>query len=347
MQQLSKNTVNHTNNFDLLRLLFALFVMITHSYPLTGVAEIDILAQITHGQALLSKVGVNGFFVISGYLIFQSLTRSKSGLDYLKKRFLRIYPGLTVVLVLSVLLGAAVSEYGLLQYFTSWSTLTYIPNNLLMKIQYGITGSFQYNAFTFTMNGCLWTIPYEVLFYIVLFSLFSIRNNKKAVIILLFATYLFFFVYRFSGLLNFNFEIYRLGFSTIAELGLFFIGGSLMAALHIEKLHFRNWISILFFGFVILAFIFNYYYIAQVIILPILLTSFGSLSTPFIRGINQKIGDLSYGIYIYGFPIQQTCYYYFKPNYLQMMAISIPITLIFAWLSWNLVEKRALALKNK
>ena len=60
----------HKNNFDFLRLVFAVFVIITHSYSISGIKEIDILSQLTNGQTALSYVGVRGFFIISGYLIF-------------------------------------------------------------------------------------------------------------------------------------------------------------------------------------------------------------------------------------------------------------------------------------
>src|SRR6476646_3313529 len=92
----------HQNNFDFLRLIFALSVIITHSYPLSGLPEIDPLHRLTAGQLSFSYVGVRGFFVISGFLIYESLMRSKGLDDYFIKRILRIYPGLLVVLALTV-----------------------------------------------------------------------------------------------------------------------------------------------------------------------------------------------------------------------------------------------------
>ena len=79
------------NNFDLLRILFAWFVIVSHSYVLNGVGESDPLGQLTSNYFILSFIGVKGFFVISGYLILQSLTRSKTVLDYVAKRMLRIF----------------------------------------------------------------------------------------------------------------------------------------------------------------------------------------------------------------------------------------------------------------
>ena len=73
---------------------------------------------------------------------------------------------------------------------------------------------------------------------------------------------------------------------------------------------------------------------------------FGLNPIPFIYNIGEKIGDLSYGIYIYGFPVQQTLMYYFKLNYLELMVYSLIISYIFAYFSWHLIEKNALRLKK-
>ena len=95
--------MRHTNNFDFLRLLFAVWVIITHSYPLTGQPEQDLLWKITNGQTVFSYISVRGFFAISGYLIIQSLLRSNNLIDYYWKRILRIFPALFVVLLFSTI----------------------------------------------------------------------------------------------------------------------------------------------------------------------------------------------------------------------------------------------------
>jgi peptidoglycan/LPS O-acetylase OafA/YrhL len=98
------------NNFDFLRLLFASFVIITHSYALSGNKECDLLCQYTNGQVSFSYLGVRGFFVISGYLVFQSLKRSRNIFDYSIKRILRLYPALILMLILTILFVPFVYE---------------------------------------------------------------------------------------------------------------------------------------------------------------------------------------------------------------------------------------------
>ena len=112
-----KKTMDYRkNNFDFLRLIFASFVIITHSYPLSGIKECDFICQLTFGQVSFSYVGVKGFFVISGYLIFQSLQRSENIFDYFWKRLLRLFPALIVVLFLTVILTLFV-YYGVTTFF--------------------------------------------------------------------------------------------------------------------------------------------------------------------------------------------------------------------------------------
>jgi hypothetical protein len=53
----------HSNNFDFSRLLFSFFMVITHSYPLSGEKEYDTLCQLTEGQMSFSYLGVRGFFI--------------------------------------------------------------------------------------------------------------------------------------------------------------------------------------------------------------------------------------------------------------------------------------------
>lgn len=66
--------ISHDNNLDFLRLFFALSVIITHSYALTGLIENDILMRFSNKQASLSHTAVEGFLIISGYLITKKST---------------------------------------------------------------------------------------------------------------------------------------------------------------------------------------------------------------------------------------------------------------------------------
>jgi peptidoglycan/LPS O-acetylase OafA/YrhL len=335
------------NNFDFLRLIFALFVLITHSWALTGLSNDDWLAQISGDKLNFAKIGVDGFFIISGYLIYQSLCRSKSLLDYYYKRLLRLFPALIIILLLTVfVLGPVVYEGGISDYIKNRSTWTYIPNNLtLVHLQYTINGIFTHNPFPGTINGSLWTIPYEFFMYILVSFLFVFTNQYKKMLILagllVLVTCRLFFYGRLSQ------YGYILTGDQLITLGTCFFMGSVLASLNFESSAYHK---IIFFTSVIGIFIAlwsNYFDNIFLLLFPFAVISAGISATKYINKIGHAIGDLSYGIYIYAFVVQQTLMHFFKLNYLQLMLGALIPTLLFAYLSWHLVEKRALKLKPK
>jgi peptidoglycan/LPS O-acetylase OafA/YrhL len=338
----------HKNNFDFLRLIFAVFVIITHSYPLSGIIEEDILFQITHGQTSLSYIGVRGFFVISGFLIFQSLLRSKSLTDYYWKRVLRLFPALFIVLLLTVLLGVFVYQGSPLDYFASKSVRTYIPNNLtLYSLQYHISGVFETNPYKSAINGSLWTIPYEFTLYILVsfFFFFKSKGNFIRLILIVLIIVLYILNLMITDYLSeLNYKV--LNAKYMSNLGLYFLIGSFMANINFKSDKLKY---VLFFAAIILFILslaFNVFNKFEFIILSVIVIPFGLLSVKYINNIVKKIGDMSYGIYIFAFPVQQTLMYYFKFDYKELMFCSLIITLLLSYFSWHLIEKRALEFKK-
>lgn len=339
--------MHRKNNFDFLRLIFSAFVIITHSYPLAGMKECDWLCQITNGQTSFSYIGVRGFFVISGYLIFQSLERSKNLLTYYWKRFLRLFPALFIMLMLTVLLGSFIYENDQVSYINNMDVWTYLPNNLtLYNLQYKISGIFEYNPYKGAINGSLWTIPYEFTLYILVSLLFFVKTNKTLLkIISVLGLLVFTFANIFyakqlgSNLLNLNSKLFM-------DLGMFFAVGSFMAIIKIEVFKYKNQLLAIGFLFLMGALYFKGFYISKFIVLPIIIILFGLKSTPVLNEVGNKIGDVSYGMYIYAFPIQQTLEYFFKLNYLELMFVSFIISFVFGYISWHLIEKRFLRLKT-
>lgn len=98
---MNPDKARRNNNFDFLRLIFSSLVICSHSYPLTGNPEI--LGAATQQQTL-GGIAIDSFFIMSGYLIFISLQNSKSGVNYLWKRFLRLFPGLFILLIITLLI---------------------------------------------------------------------------------------------------------------------------------------------------------------------------------------------------------------------------------------------------
>jgi peptidoglycan/LPS O-acetylase OafA/YrhL len=340
--------MHRKNNFDFVRLLFASFVIITHAYPLSGLdGKGDWLSQITNGQIVFSYVGVKGFFVISGYLIFQSLERSKSLLDYYWKRFLRLFPALLIVLILTIILSPFVYENASIPYIRNMDVWSYIPNNLsLYKTQYYISGIFENNAYKGAINGSLWTIKYEFTMYVILSFLFFFKGNNnilRPILIFLFGFLAIGYVFFFDYLNQFGFI---LGGGLLLELGSFFIAGSLLASLKIENVKHFNYLTLLRLIIIVLSLILGVFREVTIFTFPILVVYCCVKSTPFINNIGNQLGDLSYGIYIYGFPVQQTLYYYFQSDYIQLMIYGLIISSVLSYFSWHFIEIKALSYKK-
>jgi peptidoglycan/LPS O-acetylase OafA/YrhL len=335
------------NNFDFLRLMFALFVIVTHSYPLTGVTECDFLCQITGNQLSFSYLGVRGFFIISGFLIFQSLSRSQTLKQFYWKRFLRLIPALAVVLFITPLLAYFVYQQAGTPYFLNKSAWFYFPLNLLIyKDYFSIDGVFENNPYPSKINGSLWTIRYEVTLYILLSVLFFIKHKPKKCIGVLGALYLILIALAFFYMEPLEkFKLILRG-NYMVDLGIYFISGALLASLNFEKITHKNELWIITFLLTITSLVFHFFDLTKYVFLPIIILLFGLKSTSVINQIGSSIGDLSYGIYIYGFPVQQTLVHFFELNHLSLMALSIPITFLLAFLSWHIIEKKALSFKK-
>jgi peptidoglycan/LPS O-acetylase OafA/YrhL len=102
---------NHKNAFDVLRVLFALFVFISHSYFLTGRDIFEPVNVLSKGQTSLADIGVMGFFSLSGYLITSSFDRSSNSFRFIYNRVLRIFPGFWVCLIVTAFVIAPLMHY--------------------------------------------------------------------------------------------------------------------------------------------------------------------------------------------------------------------------------------------
>lgn len=322
-------------------------MVIAHGYPLSGFSiSNQLIYQLTNKQIELSNIGLNGFFIISGYLIFKSLERSKTIYNYLWKRILRLFPALFVVLLLTILLAPLVYE-NQIAYWKNNEVITYLPRNLLLyDLQYGISGIFESNPHPSAINGSLWTICYEFTLYLILSVLFFIKSRYIRISILSIGFVFMFFCYNF--LMEKYGAISILGMQVLHffNLGTFFIAGSLLAVVNFEIMKYKIFVFVFIFILVLIALHFNLYDHVKHILLTLLVLLFGLIAINPIHKINV-IGDLSYGVYIYSFPIQQTLMYYFNLNTIALITSSVLISILFGYISWHLVEKRMLILKNK
>jgi peptidoglycan/LPS O-acetylase OafA/YrhL len=149
-------------NLNELRFLFAACVLVSHAVQLAGFADLYFLRRV-----FSSEVAVQGFFILSGYLVLRSFERSTSVMDFYKRRALRIYPAYVVAVVL--FLGLAVLQQTLRGTEVAWEQIPrYLAMNLMLAnfLQPGIDGVFQGSRIE-EINGALWTIKVEAMFYLI------------------------------------------------------------------------------------------------------------------------------------------------------------------------------------
>lgn len=320
------------NNFDFLRFMAALFVILSHSTPLTGLKIPEPLTNETTGQMSFGRLGVIIFFFLSGFLITGSFMNSRSLVGYLKARALRIFPGLFTVLLLSiVVLGPLVTNLPLGEYFGSRRTWDYLLSNMtLYNIQYDLPGVFTNNAYPGAVNGSLWTLPLEVFYYLVVAALGITGLLKwRPVVILLILV----------ALNTGGGGFYRDMFP--------FFGAGMVFYLYRNQIPYSGRLALLSAACLVVA--------ARVGGLNDAMLLFGAYLV-FWVAFNRRLplsrfarfGDFSYGLYIYAFPVQQTISYLYggpMDRWLHF-ALAVPATVVCAALSWHLVEKHFLKLKK-
>lgn len=350
------------NSFDLMRFILATFVIYTHSFPLFygSSSPGDKLARWTNGQLDMGVVAVSGFFVISGFLITQSILNSSNYFTYIIKRVLRIFPAFFVSLLLvALLVGPIVSDLDLYSYYFKDyvnGPLNFIVKNIFLNItgySWVIHDVFSGNPFPSGINGSMWTLKHEFAAYLLLIPLSFFYFLKYRKLLLLFT-----FGVLVLAILNIqnNFALVNLvgskwwvlsdnEYSSAIKYLYYFLAGSLIF-LYKDRIYFSPRFILLAILVLIIASKLFFLKYVLLFILPYMIIS---ISICFSSSFMKKYGDFSYGLYIYAFPVQQLIAHLFigNLNVKGYFLLSFLITLAISVLSWKYIEKPILSLKHK
>ncbi|KJY37867.1 acyltransferase [Streptomyces sp. NRRL S-495] len=352
------------NGFGLLRLLLALSVIFAHAMPL-GVRRGSIGAHWSRGQVELGGLAVAGFFVLSGFLITGSGTRL-SPARFLWNRAIRILPGLWACLLVTAFVVAPIVAYRehLLDGFWThpqgpWQYI--VANWSIGTGQPGISGLLMHNADR-GFNGSVWSLAYEVVCYlaVVSFAALGILHRARwAVLALVVALYCYMIhqaidvpglrapIYIQTGLPEWRLPFLGpIGMEKLVPLGLLF-GLGAVAELYKKKLRMNGIAALLSFALLVGSARYGGFYLIGLPALAYLLIWLACCMPRPLTKVGTK-ADLSYGVYIYAFPIQQclALWHVQKHGYAVYTGASVVLALVAAALSWYLVEKPALKLKN-
>ena len=329
------------NNFNIIRIYLSFSVLFFHLYALSQKSEISFFNRIFNGEK-----AVFTFFIISGYLISKSYKRSNSNKEFFIKRFKRIYPAYISVIFLCAALGFLVSDYSQSDYFKSPVLYKYILANsvFLNFLQPTLPGVFQGNYFP-TVNGSLWSLKIEIGYYLLVPLLFFLRSKVKvhylyAVLFIASVTYFLGMMHLYKATTN-NIFLF-LSRQTPGQLFYFILGA--WASEIDDKTLFKRIISWLGLPCLVALF-FPLGVVLESFVLAIVVF-FIAFCIPAIN-YPMKREDISYGLYIYHFPvIQVLVYFHFFDNSIALsIALSVVITIVLAALSWFFIEKPSITKK--
>ncbi len=310
------------NNFNLMRLIFSIGVVFSHSFGMVGRTDPNTWGLSFGGAA------VHGFFIVSGYLITKSFARSPSVGLFVGHRALRVLPGLAVVLLVMHLAWLACDRFPFILH-----------------------------------NGPLWTLSWEGVCYgaVACFGALGLLNERSAPA--LFATawivylsnasssteamsivvpmLMLFLGGGFIAIMEHKISVYKLAAFSAPVLALLFIPGLFQPiVVGLRGLGFAHGTSLSDW---------QIHEIPYLLTLPFMVV-FAGRYAPVIKDFKT---DISYGVYIYGWPtavvVGYVSYKHFTPitNPLLHFAIVIPLVLVLAFASWFGIERPALSLKRR
>ena len=341
-------TVDHRNNLTALRWFAACLVLYGHAHAFLGLPEVLFMQIVPMGL-----MGVYIFFAISGYLVAQSWSRDPHVLRFMAKRALRIFPGLVVCTLLSVLvLGPLLTSLDANAYWQNEHTLGYL-SNIALYISYHLPGVFANNAWPHAVNGSLWSLPVEFFMYLLLALIGLVGalvqaalNMQRATAWLVGGMSLLFIALAALWALPTQeaMVVYRTDLRHIPMCGVYFMVGASLYCFQWEKHFTLSNVLLALVAWLSLSHRTQWFAMASWLFLPFVVMAFGLARHPWLGRMHTR--DYSYGIYIYAFPVQQTVASFWPQMPLPAYLLStFVITVALAATSWHFVEKPALKYK--
>lgn len=313
-------SASRNNSFDLLRLVAALLVLWSHQFSLLGMAE----PQIINGT-----LGVYIFFGISGYLNAQSILNNASWWRFLIRRAQRIYPALFVFALFCVAVALLVTTADMATIWEKIPTFVFKNTAILFGLEQKLPGVFLSNPVS-GINVTLWTLPNEIKLYIYLALVALAARYSPRNLLVIFSLLL-------VGLLIW-FVVSTKNMDTVSFLkfAVIFLTGTLFAAIERQS-------GIVTAFVVLIAICVASAFSASVVSFfpAIALASilFGKLRSP--SWLRPRI-DISYGFYLYAYPVQQIVASYRLPFW-ESLLLSLAGSVFLGIASALLVERPALA----
>lgn len=335
-------TAHRSNNLDALRLIGALAVIFGHAYHIVGRPfENPIVAGYP-----VQTLGVVIFFSISGYLIAASWSRTPNLVTYFAARSLRIFPALiVVVLVCMFVIGPLVTVLPSSQYFDAPNFWSY-SGNIILRPQYELPGVWADHPYPNAVNGSLWTLPAEFFCYLLVPLVFIFPKVARIPVIGLLLAWSVW--YSMTPPLE-SMVIWHSRISDNALMWVFFAMGAILRLLVERGMRFRTDVAVgLLAVFLVIAGTLPQHTTKVAwVFLPYVVLTIGLASTPYVRRAS-RYGDLSYGLYLWAFPVQQLVIDVWGVQRMSVnLVVVTAITALLAFASWHVVEHPSMRLKDR
>ncbi|TQM66125.1 acyltransferase family protein [Klugiella xanthotipulae] len=329
----------HSNNLDALRLVGAVLVIVGHAFVLLGRPQDwpEVFGMPAH------ILGIAIFFTISGYLIWGSWERTRSPRHYFVARCLRIFPALIVVVLLTVcVIGPVVTTLTTAEYFSNPLTYNYLRNIYLFQPQYLLPGVFEVLPYPGAVNGSLWTLRAEFACYL-LVPLIAILPHRLHLPILA--------VFAVGSAVVGAAEGVSVGDSNLSAAA--YMWGFFAVGAIVKRMGWARFcrplpaLGVLALWGAVYAVMPQFHMIWAWLALSYLVLAVGLASTPGVRSA-ARYGDMSYGIYLWAFPVQQILLHYcgWTSPVLNIVTVTL-ISAVLALASWWWVEKPSLEARGR
>jgi len=337
----SSSSAKHSGTIDFARLTLAVLVVYSHSFALlAGSDTTEPLYRWTHGQLTWGGLAVDAFLILSGYLITASWIRSPSLGAFLRNRIFRIYPGIAVAIGVGVLVVAPLST----DAGTSTNLWEWLWGTLNLR-GYEPEGVFPDVPFKGSLNGSVWSISYEFWCYVgtAIFGTLGWLTRRRVVSLVLLASIAIAVAFTLVG--------WRPGGGVLGS-----VFGDPWLWARLLPYYVAGWLFYLVRDRLPLSWPFAAVAVGALVVgaacppWGVALTFPASLAYLLVFATHRReprltsvtrYGDLSYGVYLYAFPIQQLLVrYHVARTPLTLFAAATPLILVAAMLSWHLVEKR-------
>lgn len=327
---------HNNNNYNLVRLILSASVIYFHSFGMSP-GYLDYLSVAMRPVTDVGGLAVQMFFFLSGLFVAQSFHKDARVPSFLLKRFLRIWPGLFICLLVTATVIAAITGRSFWRYLTFSSFYDYVLRNSVFDLTWNIDGLLANNSLH-ALNGSIHTLPMEAKMYGVLAvmgALGLIRTPRRIAI----GGVVAFVIALIPGVVErLPFNLFDADYSRTA--GALFLAGVTMYGL-------SSWVRpSLWQGAILipatmatLGIEHQILFYASAVWVMLMIGQ-----STVIASLWRPKQDLSYGIYIYGWPCQQICMalspVHLIPYTLSLAALALASA--FAAVSWRLVEKPAI-----